>query len=333
MKVKFFTEGGRGIGIGHLTRCLSLCQAFEEKGGECHFVVKGDEKVKGIVKQNLKLLDWVNDFHIYEQELEGADVVVIDSYMATLKHYFLACEKAKGSLFIDDFLRLEYPCGVVLNGSVYVQELNYPHKDSVEYLLGTRYIPLRKSFWEVEEKPIKDKVENILITFGGDDSRDMTPKVLMLLDKHFPHLKKLVVVGPEFRNRENVYSFYSENVIIYENIQAEQMKNLMMQSDIAISAGGQTTYELARVGLPSVLVAVADNQLMNCMGWSKTGFAKYAGWWEDDKIFDNIVKAIKELMDINVRLSISEIGRSLVDGQGGRRVADLIKRNLTHERE
>lgn len=324
MKIKFFTEGGKKIGMGHLTRCLSLCQAFEEKGRECLFVVKGGDEVRQIVHKPMKLLDWVNNIDDFESELDNCDVVVIDSYSAEPKHYQLVCEKVKYRLFIDDFSRIEYPCGIVLNGSIYAKDINYPKKSGIIYLLGTEYTPLRKAFWDVEDKIIRDKVEKVLISFGGDDSKNMTPKVVKLLEENFPELEKLVVVGAGFVNKEEIYAFSSKGVKIYENLSAEEMKSLMLDADVAVSAGGQTTYELARIGVPSILVAVADNQLMNCKGWEKVGFAKYAGWWEDGKAFENLIYYLKNLQNFEIRYKMSNIGRSLVDGQGARMVANEI---------
>jgi UDP-2,4-diacetamido-2,4,6-trideoxy-beta-L-altropyranose hydrolase len=321
MRIKFFTEGGKGIGFGHISRCLSLCQAFEEFSKECIFIVKGGEEVKEVIHVPLKLMDWVENLNSFEKELEDAQIVIVDSYLAKQEHYQIACAKAEKCLFVDDFNRLEYPCGYVLNGSVYAGELNYPIKNSVYYLLGTQYTPLRRAFWHVEKKDIGMQIERILITFGGDDAQNMTFRVVKHLEDVFPHIDKLVVIGSGFKNRSQILSLKSNKVRIYQNLSEEDMKTLMVLCDMAVSAGGQTTYELARVGLPSVLVAVAQNQLLNCLSWEKVGFALYAGWWEDDMLLDKIAKYIRSLEDANIRLKMSEVGRLLVDGQGARRVA------------
>jgi len=63
----------------------------------------------------------------------------------------------KLAVYIDDNKRLDYPKGVVVNGSIHAKELNYSKKNGVKYLLGPKYIPLRKDFWEVPEKEIKEK--------------------------------------------------------------------------------------------------------------------------------------------------------------------------------
>lgn len=116
----------------------------------------------------------------------------------------------------------------------------------------------------------------------------------------------------------------SDKIKIFENLDAEGMKNLMLSVDIAISAGGQTTYELARVGVPSILIAVSDNQISNCKGWQEANFAKYAGWWSDTKIMDNLIYYLRELKNLEIRKKMSSIGRFLVDGQGARRVVKIF---------
>ena len=101
------------------------------------------------------------------------------------------------------------------------------------------------------------------------------------------------------------------------------MKKVMLDSDIAISAGGQTLYELARVGVPTIAISVADNQLGSIRGWQKTGFIEYAGWWEDDFGIraKNILSQVK---DPYIRRVKSEIGRKLVDGKGAKRVCEDV---------
>lgn len=69
MKVKFFTEGGRNIGIGHITRCLSLCQAFEEFNINCQFVIKGNEELKDIlVGREINFFDWIKDLKAFKRK-------------------------------------------------------------------------------------------------------------------------------------------------------------------------------------------------------------------------------------------------------------------------
>lgn len=84
--------------------------------------------------------------------MHDTNIVIIDSYLAGIKNYEIVCQNKKHALFIDDFNRLNYPCGHILNGSIGIDEKYYSKKEGLIYLLGTKYIPLRKPFWNIEKK-------------------------------------------------------------------------------------------------------------------------------------------------------------------------------------
>ena len=104
------------------------------------------------------------------------------------------------------------------------------------------------------------------------------------------------------------------------------MKKVMLESDIAISACGQTLYELARVGVPTIGICAAENQLQNIEGWRKSGFLEYIGWHNDENLPERILEAINKLTPYKERAKLSEIDRSCVDGRGAKRIrTKLIK--------
>ena len=98
----------------------------------------------------------------------------------------------------------------------------------------------------------------------------------------------------------------------------------MCAADAAISAGGQTLYELARVGVPAIAIRIAANQSNNLKGWHKAGFIEYAGSAGDNKLLYNIEKCLNKIKKQRIRENISRLGRSLVDGAGALRIADYI---------
>jgi UDP-2,4-diacetamido-2,4,6-trideoxy-beta-L-altropyranose hydrolase len=324
-KIFIITEGSSNIGFGHITRMLSIYQAFEERGIKAKFIINGDDSIKELLKNtDYEIYSWVDNQEKLLKDIKNADIAIIDSYLADKDLYEKISKVVKIPVYYDDNNRLEYPCGIVINGNIYAKNLNYPEKKCIKYLLGTEYLPLRKEFWEVSEKDIKDEVKDIMITFGGDDLRNLTPKVIKLLNENYPDFNKYVVIGKGFRNIKEIQKIADKNTILIFNADAKEMKEIMLKSDIAISAGGQTTYELARVGVPSIIIAVAENQLRNCKGWEEVGFAEYAGWWEDKEIFNKILEGIENLKDKNIRILKSKLGRSFVDGQGARRLMDEL---------
>lgn len=327
LKVYILTEGSSNIGFGHITRCLSLYQAFEEKGIKPKFFINGDDSITGLIKDtDYEITDWLKIRQQVFERIKDSDIVIIDSYLADKEFYEDLSELVKLPVYIDDNKRIDYPKGIVVNGNIHAKDLNYPKKEGIIYLLGTEYTPLRREFWEIPEKEIRDTVQSVMVTFGGDDIRNMTPRVLNLLVNKYPEWKKNVIIGRGFKNIEEIVSAADKNTNLVYYPDAGQMKQVMLDSDIAISAGGQTLYELARVEVPTIAIAVAANQLGSIKGWQKEGFIEYAGWWEDEYVLDNIVFSIEKLKEVDVRLNRYSIGKRLVDGIGSlRSVNEFLK--------
>jgi len=321
MKVFILTEGGKDIGLGHITRCTSIYQAFEEIGMTSQLIVNGDETVQELLKdKNCKVFDWLNEQKMLFANVENADIVFVDSYMANYDLYEKISNIVKTAIYFDDDIRINYPKGFVLNGAIGAEQMPYPKRKEVTYLLGARYAPLRREFWDVPDKPIHDNLEGILITFGGADIHNLTPKVLKLLIDAYPKLLKKVIVTKCFEKIAEIKELKDNNteLIYYPN--ADEVKKLMLESDIAISACGQTLYELARVGIPTIGICVAENQLQNIEGWRKSGFLEYIGWHNDENLEGNLKSSLRYLTDKYVRTRISKIGRKLIDGQGYMRI-------------
>jgi len=203
MKVFIITEGSKNTGFGHITRCLSLYQAFEERGILPEFIINGDNNIEYLLQDvNYQIFNWLDEKSKLFERVKDADIAIIDSYLADISVYNTLSNLVKSPLYIDDNKRLDYPKGIVLNGSIHAKKLNYPKKEGISYLLGTKYTPLRKEFWEVPEKKIKENIESIMVTFGGDDAKNMTPKIMNLLNKEYSVLKKNIIIGKAFNNIE-----------------------------------------------------------------------------------------------------------------------------------
>src|SRR3972149_2095106 len=329
MQVLIITEGSSDIGFGHITRCTSLYQAFEKKGIIPEFIINGDEIVNSLLNgKRCNLLDWLKNRKKLYSLVKGSNIVVIDSYLADSDFYDDISSIVKLSVYIDDNKRIDYPKGIVVNGTIFAEKMDYPKREGVIYLLGSRYIPVRREFWEVQERRTRNSIESVIITFGGDDSRNMTPKVLKLLVDNYPELTKNVIVGKGIQDINVLEEIKDNNTNLLHYPNAEGMKNIMLESDIAISAAGQTLYELARTGVPTIAIAVADNQLNNIKGWHKAEFIEYAGWWKDGDVLDNTLNCLKKVEKKSIRERMSKIGCLIVDGRGAERIVQKILENM-----
>lgn len=325
LKISIITEGGRDIGLGHITRCISLYQGLKERNLLPYCIVNGDRSIEGLLDhKGCEVFDWLKERKKLFSFLQGMDIAIIDSYLADVEFYKEISRVVKIPVYIDDNKRLDYPRGLIINGAVNAEDLGYPKNKGMGYLLGTRYVLLREDFWDVPEKKIKDNIESVLVTFSVNDPRNMTPKVLKTLIDHYPDLAKRVMIGKGFKNRNEIKKFKDKKTEFIYNPDAEVMKRAALESDIAISAGGQTLFEFARCGIPAVVIAIVDNQLNNIKGLEKAGFIENAGWWEDKSLDKKITASIDRLKDMETRSKKSAIGRQIVDGQGSLRVCDTI---------
>lgn len=323
MKIVIITEGSSKIGFGHVTRCLSLYQAFKENAFAVQFIVNGDSSVELSLKNTTyKIFDWLRYPDKLFRLLEGSDIIVIDSYLLDESLYKKISSLASVAIFIDDNNRINYPKGIVVNGSINAEKIDYSFSNEIDYLLGSQFIPLRQEFWDTPEKKVKSNVETVMVTFGGDDLRNLTPKILELLNDNYPSLNKKIIIGSGFKHIPEIKNLKDERTELIYYPDANGMLNTMIESDIAISAGGQTLYELARVGLPTIAISVASNQTHNVNNWKEVGFIEFAGYWEDKDLFNNVLSKLNILNDETIRLKKRNIGKTSVDGKGALRVAN-----------
>lgn len=226
----------------------------------------------------------------------------------------------KTAVYFDDDIRINYPRSFIVNGAIFAEQMPYPRRKDVTYLLGAKYAPIRKELWDVLEKRQYEKLETAMITLGGTDIHNITPKVLKLLNNTHPKLLKKVIIGYGFEDMTKIDNLKTTNVELIYYPDATGMKNVMLESDIAIAAGGQTLYELARIGVPTIGICVAQNQSQNIQGWEKSGFLEYIGWYNDENLLDNLREAINKLVPHEERFRRSKIGKKYIDGNGSKRI-------------
>jgi len=301
------TEGGKNTGFGHITRCEALYQGFKKVGSTSTIIVNGDNTVKNLLKKtNYCIFNWIIGKKRIFKMVSAPDVVIIDSYLVEKPFYENIFERITGKLVvIDDHNRLEYPKGILINPSIYGDTLNYPLHSGTIYLLGAKYIILRKEFWNNREKCINKNIKNILVTFGGMDHSAFTRKIIAHLKNKFQF--NLYVVGLEQRK-----------------LDAKNMLGLMLRSDICISGGGQTISELAKIGVPAIGICLHESQKRNLETWHKKGFVEYIGQCNDKNLPERIANAIEKLVPHKERTKRSEIGRHYVDGKGVERLTGIL---------
>jgi len=321
MRISIVTEGFHNTGYGHATRCLSIYQAFVARNITPTLYINGDEACKSFINNsNYEILDWLKEPELLFEKIVNSDIIIVDSYSADKSFYERISSLTSVPVYIDDTSRLEYPSGTIINGAINAETLNYKGQANRPTLLGAKYIPMRKEFWDVPEKLVRLDIQTVLVTFGGQDLRNLTPRILRALARNYPNWKKIVVAGSGFENIAQIEDAKDENTEIYHSPSAGEMVKLMVDSDIAISAAGQTIYELARIGVPTIAVTVADNQKFHLKGWIKEGFIASEISCTDINLEHKIFSTLNNTKTRTIRDKLSKLGKQKVDGDGARRI-------------
>ena len=324
--VTIITEGGKQFGFGHLTRCLSIASAFKNHNYRVTFMVNGDESIANVLKnENYKITYWA-----YEK-IQDYNILLIDSMEITDKK-LLELEKLNNFvIFIDDEKRRNIlNRGIVIDWTVLSDKQNHfqPKKKGITYLLGSKYTPLRAEFTTASRNIIRKNLKKIMLTFGGADVRNLSPNILKTLSKKFPQLEKYIVIGAGFTNVDAIKSFKDKNTHLIYNANTQTMIKLMQDTDLAIASGGQTLYELARIGTPTIAILLVENAKDDTLGWAEVGSVKNIGWYADEMLLEKLTNEVEKLHKYTLRKKMSDKSKKYIPFNGAEFLVDSILEQL-----
>jgi UDP-2,4-diacetamido-2,4,6-trideoxy-beta-L-altropyranose hydrolase len=324
------------IGTGHAMRCLALAQAWQDAGGRAVFAMAEatpamEERLQresmGVARLKAEPGS-AGDFQetIVLARGKQAPWVVVDGYCFGADYQTALKSAGLKVLFIDDNGHAEhYSADLVLNQNAHANEGFYPSRDaSTRLLLGPRFAMLRREFteWRGWNREIPAVARSVLVTMGGSDPGNVTERVVRAILGE-PSLNATVVVGgsnPHLPNLRELVAGTQRDVRLVEDV--TNMPELMAKSDVAISGAGTTSLEMCFMGLPALLMVLANNQRPAAEELDQRGVAINQG--EGSEIEASTLSAnLTRLVDSqDTRKAMSERGKELVDGNGAERVAD-----------
>lgn len=327
------------IGSGHVMRCLSIAHALLSRGVDTTFITADRNSEELISRNGFSIICLDSDWNDLEEELQKLEEIIlinridqmlIDSYYVT-ERYLEHLGKMIKIVYIDDINKFIYPVDILINYNIYADRLinkeEYDH-NRVKLLLGCEYTPLREEF-RGKRTIIKEKVSNILITTGGADTYNAAGNLLQFLysTDQYSEINFHVVIGCFHQHKEKleILAANFHNIILH--YQVTEMSKLMVECDIAISAGGSTLYELCACAIPTISFSYADNQLDSVREFHKREIIYYAGDIRADKdtCINHIVQRLHQLMtSAALRKNVSVRMSALVDGLGTTRIINEI---------
>ena len=333
----FRVDAGVHIGLGHFQRCLALATALKKCSAEISFLVNENQCNSdrigrwGFTSQPLhEVPSWtIEDAKatIGTAIHQGCDRVVVDSHEVPADYLAMLTDSELFIIARDDLALSNFPCHMVFNGNADARQLPYhsTNGDTV-FLLGPEYAVLGPQYHGTSGRGINTAVQNILITMGGEDRYNLVPDILGLLDKMPGDFSVTTVIGPFSQNVTEVESAAKRaQRTVKLSYSLDSLRDMIVEADMAISAAGQTLYDLACTGCPTVAIKVAGNQIGQTRAFEEAGFLRVAGDAEKDDVLPPLREVISSLLsDREARTAMSGVGRRLVDGQGAMRVAKEI---------
>jgi UDP-2,4-diacetamido-2,4,6-trideoxy-beta-L-altropyranose hydrolase len=309
------TRGGGVVGLGHVRRCLTLAGALRREGIGCSFHVWG-EGAAFVAQQGFEAIT----VDRLDEGIEGAGALLIDSYKFDDRLLSLGAP----TVVIDDLAARPLPADMIINPGAGAEALAYAARPDTILLLGVRYALLRSEFALPSKRDVCERIENVMITLGGYDHGTLALELLRWTAAALPAANINMIVGPFFERVNDLRAMESSKIRLVHNPQ--NMRDLMLRSDLAISAGGQTLYELAATGTPAVVVETAGNQRPNIEALARAGTIVYLA----ERTSEALADAIARVSPPEVREEMGVRGKALVDGRGAERsakgIAGLLRR-------
>jgi len=268
-KAVFRCDASAHIGSGHVMRCLTLADALCKAGWECCFLCTKEtlDVVPAIAEKDYAVA-------LPDNPPAYADVLIVDHYGLDCTYESKARQWARKILVLDDLANRSHDCDILLDQTFGRKDENY--KSLVPYtckiLCGSQYALLRPQFSEMREKSLVrrkkngGRIERILVSMGGTNIDNITGFMLEAFsDISFASFEIDIVMNSKADYINNVRQ--SINILnaasphhVHMHTDVKNMARLMCQADLAIGAGGITSWERCCLGLPSILVVLADNQ-------------------------------------------------------------------------
>lgn len=362
MKAVFRVDSSNFIGFGHLIRCLTLANVLRQRGVECSFVCRdhAGNIASKISDSGFKLFllalpnatatstgselkydswlgcSWQIDADETNEILRAIqpEWLIVDHYSIDVKWEEALAKNYKNLMVIDDIANRDHSCDILLDQNLFLDmKRRYDGRVAAQciQLLGPKYALLQPEYSQLREKAIvrSSSIKNLLIFFGGSDQSNLTELAFLAAHSFGSEFSSINVVMP------STSPFYSQVKKLIKPIKKATLYSdlpslapLMLEADISIGAGGATNWERFCLGLPSLVITLAENQKPVNQDLHQLGLIQLIGDAETVEI-KQVSSAIKSVLSGG---NISEWSSHCMrecSGNGATLIADAILTSST----
>jgi UDP-2,4-diacetamido-2,4,6-trideoxy-beta-L-altropyranose hydrolase len=319
MRVAFRTEGNHKQGMGDVWGSIAMAEALNAAATEILFIVSEEKEGAEVIRRHGYRCESAGSADIPGLLRSSApDVVVFNKLRNSVEEVSVARQNSALTLTIDDDSDASRSADLNINPL-------YPIPGAV---CGPGYVPLRDEFQDAwtQERSHGSSAERILISMGGSDTYGFTPDVVKAVARVRPELRMGVVLGPAF-SHQSEFDAATDDIGSDINVirDASNMAELMLDADMAITAGGLTMFEACCVGTPLIVVCGERFEVATADEMASGGAAVNLGFG-GDLAPERLTETVASLAaDQDRRREMGERARQMVDGRGATRIAELIR--------
>ncbi len=358
MRFAFRCDASLEIGSGHVMRCLTLAQGLRDHGGWSLFICREHDghlmamirergfEVSSLGRPVQRVADstdstyagwlgstWQEDVAQTRAAIEAVGVafdgLVVDHYALDFRWETALRPLIDQVMVIDDLADRAHDCRVLLDQNL-VDNMagRYVGKvpASCVTLLGPHYALLKPEYADLHDRipPREGPVRRILVSLGGVDVGNATGKILTaFLRLRRSDIEVDVVVGASSPNLASIRAQIAGHDNIHIHSGLPTLAPLMALADLAIGACGATSWERLCLGLPSLVVTLAENQVAIAQELHERHLVRWIGDSSELRVED-IAETLGDLLSPGLEEGWSARCSEVVDGRGLSRVCAVL---------
>ena len=265
--IVFRVDGYRELGLGHVFRALTLAYTLTEH--DVTFICNrkhraGIEKLQAAnmkvveVEDDNQLVDWISDHHpdIYIHDCLDTEAGLMKAIKPQVGRLVTFEDLGDGARIAD----------AVVNA---IYEGASPHSN---VFVGKNYVALRDEFLTTMPKPFSPEVKRVLVMFGGTDPSDLSYRLYELAQDYNKDRVRVefdFILGSGYEGKA-VMSKPERGISVTRDV--IRVSDHMRKADMAFSSQGRTTFELASMGVPTIVLAQNKREQLHRFAQMDNGF-------------------------------------------------------------
>lgn len=358
--ILFRADAGLKIGTGHVMRCLTLADALRAEGARTVFVTREHygHVISEVTRRGHEVIilpgntgqpygshpsppahapwleaNWQEDAAATRAAVSETKAVwlVMDHYALDLAWQEAALMPGVSLMVLDDLADRPHRADVLLDQNVGRVAADYADfvRGTCDLRIGPDHALLRPEFAQLREQALNrrqtlERPQNLLITLGGIDKGNATSRVLDALART-PAAQELgvtIVMGKSAPHLEAVHGHAHTLAMRTEVVVGvPNMSERMMRADICIGAAGSTAWERCTLGLPTLQIVLADNQVASARNMRAAGVSLALPPPDNPEFVDALAEGLDQLSNKDVYRAMAQAAASLTDGLGATRLA------------